>query len=188
MGHWGLLLGRKGMKLTYFLKAAEIRRENTVIHWQLLKPNHTPWLSPRLPFKLRFKLRFAPQVKSSHQLPASPYQWTHFICQKRRVFSSGSLWGYYSSSPGKMQQFIQINSVEIIHGWSHGVLAPYFSRKTRFICLPEGNMKDPERGGESGMELRRVREYNRRTLIIWRTRRHLNLQVRANKMYQLYII
>lgn len=49
-------------------------------------------------------------------------------------------------------------------------------------------MKDPERGGESGMELRRVRKYNRRTLIIWRTRRHLNLQVRANKMYQLYII
>lgn len=26
---------------------------------------------------------------------------------------------------GEMQRFIQINNVEIIHDWSHGVLAPY---------------------------------------------------------------
>lgn len=26
---------------------------------------------------------------------------------------------------GEMQQFTQINSVQIIHDWSHGVLAPY---------------------------------------------------------------
>lgn len=26
---------------------------------------------------------------------------------------------------GEMQQFIQINNIEIIHDWSHGVLAPY---------------------------------------------------------------
>lgn len=36
-------------------------------------------------------------------------------------------------------------------------------------------MKDLGRGGESGMELRREHEDNRRTLIIWCTRRHLNL-------------
>ena len=50
-------------------------------------------------------------------------------------------------------------------------------------------MKDLGRGGENrGMELKRAHEDNRRTLIIWCKRRQLNLRVRANKMYHLYII
>lgn len=52
-----------------------------------------------------------------------------------------------------------------------------FNRKSR-IWLPEGNMKDLwwGRGKESGDGTQdRRREDNRKTLIIWSTRRHLNL-------------
>lgn len=52
-----------------------------------------------------------------------------------------------------------------------------FNRKSR-TWLPEGNMKDLcwGRGEESGPGTRdRRREDNRKTSIIWSTRRHLNL-------------
>lgn len=101
------------------LNTAQICRENTVIHWQCLKIKHIFLARLQACLLLNLLFNYCQLLKTDFFLYR--YEKTIFpLCSTYRdaviLMVKGS---------GEMQQFIQINSVQIIHDWSHGVLAPY---------------------------------------------------------------
>lgn len=127
-GHRGLLLRekKKAWNWHYILKRGADLQGKTQ------QPTDSAWKSNTFSLSLTsssLHFRFNLLINYSQLLKNHP----PFIQAKKnkmRVFISAKvpyndtivLMVKYS---GGMQQFTQINSFQIIHGWSHGVLAPY---------------------------------------------------------------
>lgn len=129
-GHRGLLLREKRHEIDIIpLNAVHIYRKNTVIHRQCLQIKHSSRClvlsitSYNLLFRLNLLINYFHLLKivSFHLRPKKE----RIFFLSFRLFPHMDTFVLMVKYSGEGQHFIQINSVQIIHDWSHGVFAPY---------------------------------------------------------------